>query len=906
MAFQISPGVNVSEIDLTDSVPQNATTSGGLVGIFSWGPLGLPDKVQTVSTTTELTNMFGVPSDESFMSYFTGKNYLSYSSDLKISRLYNPDTSKNAVDSAPLNVSETIHKFINFSNEIGGVIQSTNNYVNDGVSHHPSSWSGEVSSEFTNSPYSMGAFFEGDTFEIGAVYSNGSSVSVNNDLVGVPTDWLGNFTHTLGSPSVFKSLDDLITVTLFTISNPSTGVSPLSGDSFNPWTVDSLNNTSRLSFYSLPSLLRHPIGDVISIDNGVNSGTFTATSGVLDVPVTITDIKFGSSFGTLAGGGTITISSPSSTTDAVLDVTVTIDGSGDNTIVVNSMSNQGVGLDVNELTFDYTGLPNPDVDFTTVTGFEVVVPQRDTFNLPSAMVVSGGSVKIISDSGELSPVTQYNILPDTSANELIYITDTLYSGVGTPRQFILESIGSLFEIRTSNPVLIKEQNDVDSYGLNANETSLFAARYPGVDGNSLRVYLIDIDTVSTSIFVNNIDMVFDTSNDLAVVITKSEENSENTVISEVFINLTKGTGTENWITTINSQSEMVWVLGVPDAYRESPTQRNVWNSSLVGNIRTYVNLVVSGNHEYILSGGDNGTMNIDDWDRALEPFRNKEVSDISLLFGAGDGLDLITYKQFLGKLTSVSSSRKDIVSILSPHTSCHNVDSVIDFFTDVRSVSGDYTMQSYSFADSNFKWQYDVFNDFYRWVPLCGDIAGVMSRTDDDRDPWFSPAGFNRGGIKNVVKLRMSQNKIDRDRLYKESINPVCTFPGQGTILYGDKTFTKKSSSFDRINVRRLFIVLEKLIEAASNQTLFEFNDDFTRSQFVSMVEPFLRDVKGRRGIYEFKVVCDGTNNTSTVIDSNRFVGDIYIKPSRSINFIQLNFVAVATGIEFNEIVGNF
>ena len=169
-----------------------------------------------------------------------------------------------------------------------------------------------------------------------------------------------------------------------------------------------------------------------------------------------------------------------------------------------------------------------------------------------------------------------------------------------------------------------------------------------------------------------------------------------------------------------------------------------------------------------------------------------------------------------------------------------------------------------------------------------------------------SPAGFNRGQILNVVKLAWNPTKSDRDTLYKNGVNPVVTFPGEGTLLYGDKTMLSRPSAFDRINVRRLFIVLEQSITRAARSSLFEFNDDFTRAQFVSIVEPFLRDVKGRRGIYDYRVVCDTTNNTSQVIDANQFVGDIYIKPARSINFIQLNFVAVRTGVSFDEIVGKF
>jgi len=208
--------------------------------------------------------------------------------------------------------------------------------------------------------------------------------------------------------------------------------------------------------------------------------------------------------------------------------------------------------------------------------------------------------------------------------------------------------------------------------------------------------------------------------------------------------------------------------------------------------------------------------------------------------------------------------------------------------------------------DSGWKYQYDKYNDVYRYIPLNGDTAGLCVRTDDLRDPWFSPAGYNRGVMKNVIKLPYNPDRADRDILYKNKVNPVITQPGQGTILFGDKTLLAKPSAFDRINVRRLFIVLEKAIATAAKYTLFEFNDEFTRAQFRNMVEPFLRDVQGRRGIYDFRVVCDETNNTGEVIDSNRFVGDIYIKPARAINFIQLNFVAVRTGVEFSEVVGKF
>ncbi len=195
---------------------------------------------------------------------------------------------------------------------------------------------------------------------------------------------------------------------------------------------------------------------------------------------------------------------------------------------------------------------------------------------------------------------------------------------------------------------------------------------------------------------------------------------------------------------------------------------------------------------------------------------------------------------------------------------------------------------SYVVSDCGWKYTFDKYNNVYRWVPLNGDVAGLCVYTDNIRDPWYSPAGLNRGFVKNVVKLAWNPNKSERDTLYSKGINPVVSIAGSGIVLFGDKTLQDKPSAFDRINVRRLFIVLEKTIARAARYSLFEFNDEFTRAQFVALVTPFLRDVQGRRGIYDFRVVCDNTNNTPEVIDSNRFIGDIYIKPARSINFIQL------------------
>jgi hypothetical protein len=283
-------------------------------------------------------------------------------------------------------------------------------------------------------------------------------------------------------------------------------------------------------------------------------------------------------------------------------------------------------------------------------------------------------------------------------------------------------------------------------------------------------------------------------------------------------------------------------------------------------------------------------------------FKDPETIDVNLIIGGPEAtnqsLTNPVAKLIKDRITDV---RKDCVLFCSApiDNPAATNDNKLTWAKDYRNAIGS---SSYVVIDSGYKYMYDIYNDKYRWVPLNGDIAGLCARTDLTNDPWWSPAGFNRGQVKGAIKLAFNPTATFRDELYKNNINPVVQFPGEGVVLYGDKTAQAKPSAFDRINVRRLFIVLEKAIATASKYSLFEFNDSFTRAQFRSLVEPFLRDVQARRGIYDFKVVCDEKNNTPEVIDGNRFVADIYIKPARSINFIQLNFVATRTGVSFSEV----
>lgn len=442
----------------------------------------------------------------------------------------------------------------------------------------------------------------------------------------------------------------------------------------------------------------------------------------------------------------------------------------------------------------------------------------------------------------------------------------------------------------------------------------FAAKYPGTLGNSLKVSYADATTFAawayknefdsapgTSVYAANANVANFVANDELHIVVVDEDGvwtgTPGTVLEKYpFVSKAsdakKSDGTNNhYKNVINTNSAYVWWLDYP----ESPAN---WGTRAAGTLFT-----AAASYAVSLSGGvDDYAMTDGQQQTAYNLFLNNELFDISLIV-AGKA-NAATAKI----ICDIADTRKDCVAFISPQ----DVDSgdVIIGNTSTQTAkviayrNAVNVIHSYAVMDSGYKYQYDRYNDVYRYVPLNADTAGLCARTDYTNDPWWSPGGYNRGQIKNVVRLAYNPDRTERDTLYKANVNPVVSFPGQGIILYGDKTMQTKPSAFDRINVRRLFIVLEKAIAIAAKFQLFEFNDGFTRAQFKNLVEPFLRDVQGRRGIVDFRVKCDDTNNTGEVIDRNEFVADIFIKPNRSINFITLNFVAARSAANFSEIGG--
>jgi phage tail sheath protein FI len=449
--------------------------------------------------------------------------------------------------------------------------------------------------------------------------------------------------------------------------------------------------------------------------------------------------------------------------------------------------------------------------------------------------------------------------------------------------------------KSTNDITIKRKDEPEHFGA-SDSSGLFAAL---TDGATVTRYWEFYDLVSkapgTSPFVTQAG---GSNDELHIVVVDEDGGITGTKgeVLEVFAALSKASdakgaqGDTNYYPTViqNKSNYIYWM-----DHNASGTN---WGSAAAST--TYTDVTAVSNVS--LSNGANGTTRTNaQLLTSYELFKDAETVDVGLIIaGKGDATHI-------DNLISIAEDRKDAVVFASPERSdVVNVSSaaaqatnVIAFFNGIRS-------SSYVMFDSGYKYMYDRYSDVYRYVPLNGDLAGLSARTDLIADAWYSPAGLNRGIIRGAVKLAFNPNKTQRDDLYRARVNPVATFPGQGTVLFGDKTGLTAPSAFDRINVRRLFITLEKAVATASKFQLFEFNDEFTRANFRNIVEPFLREVQGRRGITDFLVVCDETNNTGEVIDRNEFIAEIFIKPARSINFITLQFIATRTGVSFDEVAG--
>ena len=793
MAFQVSPGVNVSEIDLSGVIPAVSVSVGAIAGVFRWGPAN--ERV-LVSNEKQLARIFGEPksyyTDNTFVNtwtnhetFFSAANFLSYSNALYVTRVLG-DTAATA--------SST-----NFDAKYAGAL--------------------------------------------------GNSIAVSY----ASTDSAGTTSF-----NAVEYAGNVLTIDPFTNQGTIPGyTTPTSvEDEIDPGDAIILTDGTKLIVSAVTS---QPVA------GGVSPAEILPTSSsvrpVADA-TTNADIDFGA-------GGTIT----STTTD------LSVFRTGEIVTVSGSANDDGQ--------YKVTGTPTPtSVSVTNVDD----TPATLSGDLDVACTISGqfGSVNLADDEITATAhgfvtgdIVLYNDAGGTaieglSSGSYYYIirvdadtfklaTSVANAGAGTAIDLTGFGVGTVGSEHTfSKPTSYRGVLTFESKYLGAVQYS-----------SSYSVQWADADQFLSAPSPNHVHVVVrDANGEISGV--------ENTIL-EVYQNLSTVPGSSLLDGSVNYIKDVL-------------ENRSQYITITEANANALTTSAVS--EEQTMTGGadgeDEADISIGAVAQGYDLYKDSSVVDVSLLIqGKARGSVLANY------ITSnIAESRKDCVSFVSPTLE------LSDTPEEVISWAAPLTGSSYMIVDSGYKYQYDKYNDVYRWVPLNGDIAGLCARTDVERDPWFSPAGYNRGIIKNVVKLRYNPTKAQRDQLYLNSINPVITEPGSGALLFGDKTYSPIASAFDRINVRRLFIVLEKAIANASKALLFEFNDEFTRAQFKNLVEPFLREVQGRRGIFDFRVVCDETNNTPQVIDSNQFVGDIFIKPARSINFIQLNFVAVRTGVEFEEVVG--
>ena len=864
MPFQLSPGVNFSEIDLTTVVPTVATSDGALAGVFRWGPIG---QRVLIDSENSLATRFGKPTNFNAETFFTAANFLSYGNRLYISRAGKTTGTTPSALALGVTGNSTVGNTILVGNVTG--------------------------------------------LEVG-MYINQSS-----NLAAIP----GNYT----SPS-------------YSIASVNSTAIVLNRAIFPPTTGSAANAASDLNFGRLDSTYTAVASDAANNDAVIvsnlsalivrNENEYASKDGTFD-----TDVLYVAKYpGAIGNSLKIHVCDNANQFSSNVDLGASFGmqllvGSSQGYVVSNGSVNTAVNTAFNSVSIgDYILAGNSTVgqQYLSVTGKTYAADT--TSNVAFAAAGANGLVNV---------ATGYVYLNNLNGSNLVFNVGDIvrYTNVGSTATgglttgtsyFVTDANTTAINIsgtRNGAPILSAAAAGANNvFTLNVNKlTFTFKDPYrlnQNFSSNTIQRYWKHFNVVDTApgqsdyVRLNGNTSAYD---ELHVVVSDEDglfSGTPDTVL-EVFKGLSRATDAQNndgsanyYKTVINDSSQYIW-----------------WaNDRLSATSNTAASLVNSSNSLPLYMGMRLGSDGLDESNAtlpiiggALDLFVSPEDVDISLVMQgkpiAGTtvvGGETITNFQLANYIIdNICETRKDCIALISPDKS-KVLNNVGNEALSLKNWRGAIRNTSYAVLDSGYKYQYDRYNDVYRWIPLNGDIAGLCVRTDNTNDAWWSPAGFNRGNIKNVIKLAWNPRKAERDVLYSNGINPVVTFPGQGTILFGDKTLQAKPSAFDRINVRRLFIVLEKAISVAAKYSLFEFNDAFTRAQFKNLVTPYLRNIQGRRGITDFLVVCDETNNTPQVIDSNQFVGDIYIKPARSINFIQLNFVAVGTGVQFSEVVGKF
>lgn len=859
MSFLVSPGVNVNEIDLSNVIPAVSTSIGGYVGEFSWGPVGIPT---LISSEKELVAKFGPPNVSNQESYLNAASFLKYGNALQVVRSIDTDVALNSAQLRAKQTSKNDEVYDNSDDsDVKAYIANKNAFdglsLPTGVTRPDPDSAGSPDGDASG--WDWAARYPGDignslavTYQVAG--SNQEMPSPATDIFDTPStsDWAANTISSSVNDEVHVVVfdqDGLFTGTKLTVLEAFSGLSMLSDakkpDGSSNYFRDVINRESNYIY----------ISNAEFFVNGIDrSGSYYVPGNASSDSVTYQSFEI-----------------DATVTGKTLDMESSITG----TYPANDGLDDGVPV---SMTGAYWW-GDPEQHSISADQAEVVLKADDDqfYSFTGTALENGLSA---GESFEIDSFPDDSIIISGKAYQIEYVN----VNIAADSQTVVSSATSL-SLSLSDFV-----PEGDSVSLTKNELNIpnSGDRYIsyfekiGESINSPSGYLADFIGGSPDGRMTAVSCTVTHNGGAALLDDLSSSLSLLNVAGFDFITL-------NFGTTLTATS------GMNISFRFAKFHEIDLNDFSITLATDPISETLS------LSGGSNGAQTAGDISTGLDTLADGETVDVNLLFAQAIGTDTIVPR----KILEVCEARKDCVGFVSPPltstslTGKNTAGSVEKFFANDLNINSNYVV-----FDSTPVYVYNKYNDTFRFIQAAGHVAGLCARTDDTNDPWFSPAGYNRGQLLSIAKLKFNPNQAQRDELYKSRINPIVSFPGQGTLLFGDKTGQAKASAFDRINVRRLFIVLEKAISTASKYQLFELNDEFTRAMFRNMTEPFLRDVKGRRGIYDFLVVCDETNNTPEVIDSNRFVADIYIKPAKSINYITLNFIATRTGVEFSEIAG--
>lgn len=945
MALPLSPGIQVREFDISTVLTQASTSPAAFVGGFTYGPV---EEVVTVANKQQLINRFGTPTDENYVDWFSAANFLDYSSNLKVVRVINEEIAANA----------TTHDET-YTDENGDLQDRSLIIKNQGdwTLKYDKRRNYEVKSKFAGRfPSELMNGIKISMADATSYYSL-TGVSVLNQPKGYWISWETAKKLYVKFDNI-KFLEGLREFRINTEGNKNKALKDATGDLVEPGEnlINALGYATEVTDYKTKTDV-----DIVKFDDNNTASwateDFKTTNKCI---VTNGSDNFSYYIGTFIDDAAVKDKNPKkpASYDSLkikIDEDTAIPLAGNEGSIKGNerydvKAGNGIPAEGSEGYIEALHKPMTDNEKTWyeyqsylamkkdialikyiekkyIAAKENYEANRDVTDAiearnPSVRItwayVDGDTTKTVISTPTKNGTTITN---DYSDNTLDGNTKVRISSINivTERNGIVRRGIGLERLPTASLKTVDSNTNLGDDGKNVNSVTFRCRHWAYANQFSV--------PPGTSNYAANRNGKYDELH-IVVIDGNGTITGQNGAILERYSGVSKAVdavfddGSQAYYPSVlRDQSEYVYWLNHP--YETDNWSINPEPSKDTKQLTTWGNKAQNTHFDgmwypptYTLSGGNDGISDSDGqyaitlgdkisaWSDLLS---DPETVDYGIIISGGNtpnGEDREEYAAYQSQLIELAESRMDCVVCLSPYREDvlmkHPLETIIQYRNDSLKSS------SYAFMDNNWKYQYDRYNDKYRWLPCNPDIAGLMARTDYDYDPWWSPAGFNRGALKNVVKIAWATNSTDRDELYSNGINAVCTFLNEGTILYGDKTLQTKVSAFDRINVRRLFIVLEKTIAQAARYSLFEFNDEFTRTRFRMSIDPFLRQVQGGRGIIDYQIVCDESNNTPQVIDNNAFVGAIYVKPNKSINFIQLNFVCVATSVSFSEVVGTY